>query len=107
MNTTNCNKQNLIADKTLKDTCFDVCEKIVKQVGQVKNDILAEFQGAFQTHEQLLRLAVVEADALAWQTDYPHLLFPVLATEKIQSAANWRTRQQRLLRGTANYTLAA
>ena len=47
------------------------------------------------------------ADALAWQTDYPHLLFPVLATEKIQNAANWKRRQQVLLRHHPAYALAA
>ena len=98
MNTTQCKKENLNADKTLRAACRGVCEKIGRQIRQAKNDVLAEFRGAFNANEQLLQLAVVEADAVAWQTDYPHLLFPVLATEKIQNAANWKRRQQVLLR---------
>jgi hypothetical protein len=35
-----------------------------------------------------------EAEALAWQTAYPHLLFPSLAVEKIQSVAAWQARQR-------------
>ena len=35
-----------------------------------------------------------EAEALAWQTGYPHLFFPALATEKVQAAAGWNARQQ-------------
>ena len=107
MNTTECNKLNLTADKTLKDTCQELCAKFVQQIGQAKNNLVAEFQGAFATQQQLLQLAIVEADALAWQTDYPHLLFPALATEKIERAAQWRTRQHFLMRNTSPYALAA
>jgi len=107
MNTTECNKLNLTADKTLKDTCQELCAKFVEQIGQAKNNLVAEFQGAFAMQQQLLQLAIVEADALAWQTDYPHLLFPSLATEKIERAAQWRTRQHFLMRNTSPYALAA
>jgi len=107
MNTEICNKQNLTADKTLKDTCQEWCAKLVQQIGQAKNNLVAEFQEAFATQQQLLQLAIVEADALAWQTDYPHLLFPALAAEKIERAAHWRTRQGFLLRNTSPYALAA
>jgi hypothetical protein len=45
-------------------------------------------------HQKLLRLAVNEAEALAYETDYPHLVFPALAEEKAQQVAAWETRQQ-------------
>lgn len=107
MNTTRSKKENLTADKTLKGACAGLCEKLVQQIGLAKNNIVTEFRGVFETQEQLLQLAIVEADALAWQTDYPHLLFPALATEKIQTAANWRARQKFLLQNTSSYVLAA
>jgi hypothetical protein len=107
MNTTQCNKENLNTDKSLRAACLGVCEKIGRQLKQAKNDVVTEFRSAFKAHEQLLQLAVVEADALAWQTDYPYLLFPVLAAEKIQNAANWKRRQQVLLRHNPAYALAA
>jgi tRNA nucleotidyltransferase/poly(A) polymerase len=107
MNTTEYNKQNLTVDKTLKDTCQELCAKFVQQIGQAKKNLVAEFRDAFATQEQLLQLAIVEADALAWQTDYPHLLFPALATEKIERAAHWQARQGFLLRNTSPYALAA
>jgi hypothetical protein len=107
MNTTQCNKQNLTTDKTLQGVCQNLCAKLVQQIGQAKNNLVTEFRDAFTTQEQLLQLAIVEADALAWQTDYPHLLFPALATEKIESAASWRARQGFLLRHTSPYALAA
>jgi hypothetical protein len=41
----------------------------------------------------LARLALNEAEALAWQTGVPHLVFPELADEKIRELAAWRERQ--------------
>jgi len=43
--------------------------------------------------ERMLQLALNEAEAVAWQTDYPHLLFPELAMEKVQAVASWNHRQ--------------
>jgi hypothetical protein len=63
-----------------------------------KHEIFAEYEEALGDNYQLLRLALNEADALAWQTGFPHLVFPVLAAEKAQDAARWRLRQQNLLR---------
>lgn len=48
-------------------------------------------------HQELLRQALAEADALAAQTAYPHLLFPVLAEEKMQQVSRWHERQTALL----------
>jgi hypothetical protein len=42
----------------------------------------------------MLRLALNEAEALAWQTLYPHLVFPDLAAEKVRGVAAWNSRQQ-------------
>jgi len=33
--------------------------------------------------------ALNEAEAAAWQTMFPHLVFPALATEKVQAAIAW------------------
>ena len=39
-----------------------------------------------------------EAEAAAWQTRYPHLFFPTLATEKVQAVIAWDTKRQALQR---------
>src|SRR5207244_11387602 len=80
------------ARPTLK-FCVASCRKLVAQLDQVKNAILADFRGMFGGQDHLLRLALNEAEALAWQTDYPHLVFPTLATEKAQGLAAWEARQ--------------
>lgn len=80
-------------------------EDISSQIASVKREVFAEFQPALGANEQLLRLAIVEAEALARQTEYPQLLFPVLAAEKARKAARWQFHQQFLLR--SNEALAA
>jgi hypothetical protein len=84
------NNEELVADQTITNRCLQSCKKLLAGIEQVKNKIANEYQ----VHGQALQLALNEAEALAWQTDYPHLLFPALALEKVQAAAAWQTRQQ-------------
>jgi hypothetical protein len=84
------------AVKTVTDACIGSCQKLAAQIERTKLNLLAEFRGRFQVPEQLFRLALGEAEALAWQTAYPHLVFPTLATEKAQAVAAWHVRQQSL-----------
>lgn len=76
--------------------CIASCQKLAAQLDRAKRNLLAELRSAFDLPDGLFRLALGEAEPLAWQTGYPHLLFPVLAREKIQSAAGWNARQQRI-----------
>lgn len=99
---TKSNDQNVGAKRTLLASCQNFAAKIE----HVKNNIVAEFRDAFEAHEQLLRHAVNQADALAWQTEYPHLFFPTLAAERIQAAAQWNARQQFVQRKTDSLTLS-
>lgn len=107
MKTIEQNKRSLNSNQTFTAACLGACEKLVTQLTQTKENIVAEFKGAFATRQPLLQHAINQADALAWESGYPHLLFPVLATEKIESAARWQARQQLLLQGHPAYALAA
>jgi hypothetical protein len=81
------------------DACVDRCQRLVTLIAKVKTNLVAEFKENFEVQERLLRLAVNEAEALAWQTEYPHLVFPTLAREKVKVVANWHQRQG-LIRGS-------
>jgi len=84
------------------------CAKLARQLEAVKQTVIEEFKAGFEPQNRLLHHMIAEADALAWQTDYPHLLFPVLAAEKAQRAAEWKARQQLLWRSQdVAYALAA
>ena len=89
-------KANSLIQTSLGQTCLATCQKIVVQRSRVKTALYAEWRAALTTQERLLQLALNEAEAQAWQTEFPHLVFPVLATEKAQAVAAWNRRQQLL-----------
>src|SRR5215469_2157953 len=81
--------------------CLASCRKLLSQIENVREQVVNEFRDRVEEHQHLLRLAVNEAEALAWQTEYPQLLFADLATEKAHAVANWHARQRLLQRRTA------
>jgi hypothetical protein len=93
MNTTNTNK-DLNIESTITNRYAQSYKKLLAGIEQAKDRIASEFQETLELHGQLIQLAMNEAEALARQTDYPHLFFPSLAMEKIQTVAAWQARQQ-------------
>ena len=84
--------------RTLVNGCVAGCQKVLAQVTAVKARIFEESRATLRTQERVLRLALNEAEAVAWQTLYPHLVFPTLAMEKVQTVAAWNERQQLIRR---------
>ena len=78
--------------------CLNGCKQILAQIRNAKETILVEARETVKAHEQMLQLAVNEAEAIAWQTLYPQLLFPNLAVEKIRGVAAWNSHQRSLVR---------
>jgi cation diffusion facilitator CzcD-associated flavoprotein CzcO len=76
--------------------CMASCRKLLAQIQSVKAQVVAEFRGRLDEHQYLLDLAVNEAEALAWQTEFPQLFFPILAAEKARAVTGWHLRQQSL-----------
>src|ERR1044071_2870645 len=91
----------------LTQVCLASCRKLLAQMEQTKDAIVAEFRESVGASEHLLHLALNEAEALAWQTEFPHLVFPTLATEKAQSIAAWQSRQSSIARTQPVAALAA
>ena len=54
--------------------------------------IVNDFHETLDSHGNLFQLALNEAEALAWQTDYPHLFFPTLAMERVQAVVGMARR---------------
>ena len=88
------NNSETAPNRNLAEICLASCQKLIAQIKETKDRILTEFQDRYETHEQLLRLALNEAEALAWQTPYPQLVFPDLAVEKAQAVAAWSSHQR-------------
>ncbi|HEY5909379.1 MAG TPA: hypothetical protein VJA21_02115 [Verrucomicrobiae bacterium] len=88
-------------------TCLRCYERVLRGLGAVKVKTEREFGRAMAGYEQLLKAAVNEAEALAWQTSYPHLLFPTLAEEKAAAAQQWVARQRAIREQALPWALAA
>lgn len=91
----------------LAERCLATCRKLLNQIADVKTQVLAEFRDRVADQQHLLELAVNEAEAIAWQTDFPQLFFPALAAEKATAVAGWHSRQQSLRRRMAVPILVA
>jgi hypothetical protein len=74
--------------------------RMLGRVAEVKSAMLREYGDGLRQHDRLFRGALSEAEALAWQTPYPGLFFPVLAQEKAQAMRDWLARQQDIRRNS-------
>jgi hypothetical protein len=93
--------------RRLGNACAASCRRFLDQITEVKETIFAESFPALKSQEHLLRLALNEAEAAAWLTGYPHLIFPALATEKVQGLIAWEARQQYVRRASPAFAVAA
>ena len=87
--------------------CLRSCQKILAHIQKTKEAIFAESRATVAAHERMLQLALNEAEALAWQTAYPHLVFPALAMEKVQEVTDWNRHQRSVRQADPLYALAA
>jgi hypothetical protein len=104
---TNDANENLNAEQTITSRCVQSCKKLLAGIERVKKGITAEFLEIVESNQKSFQLALKEAEALAWQTDYPQLLFPALAVEKVQAVATRRARQQALRQSYSVFAEAA
>jgi len=72
--------------------------ELLRQMEEVKDSLWRDFGGRSEAQRHLLHLALNEAEALAWQTPFPDLLFPVLAEEKVAALRQWAAHQQAIQR---------
>ncbi len=86
--------------------CLRSCEKLLAHIAKARDAIFSESRGAEAAHERMLQLALNEAEALAWQTAYPHLVFPALAMEKAQAVADWNRHQRSIRQAEPRFALA-
>ena len=95
------NEQDMNPQMNFGCRCVDSCRKLLAQIEKVKKQVVAEFRDQLDDHQHVLELALNEADALAWQTGFPQLLFPTLAVEKAHAVTGWHLQQQSLRQRTA------
>jgi len=87
--------------------CRVCAQKVLAQIQRTKEAILADSAEALAAHRHLVQLALNEAEALAWETAYPHLVFLSLALEKVQALAKWDRHQRGVRRSSPKVAWAA
>ena len=70
-------------------------------IAKVRALVEREFSLLLERQPRLLRQALNEAEAIAWQTGFPQLVFPSLAQEKARAAATWENRQRAMRQPTS------
>ena len=81
--------------------------KTLAAVANVRANIERQFSTLLEEQPHVLRLALNEAEAIAWQTGFAQLVFPTLAMEKAQAVADWHRRQSFIRRTQARLAVAA
>jgi hypothetical protein len=76
-------------------------QTLAARLNEYKVGLLEEFSNESEAFLHFARLAVNEAESLAWSTPYAHMFLPALAEEKIQYARQWASRQCRVGNGLA------
>ena len=104
---TNEGRANAGAGSGFSAMCLRSCQKVLARIQKVRDAVFSEWRGATAAHERMLQLALNEAEALAWQTAYPHLVFPALAMEKAQEVADWSRHQRYVRQGEPLFAMAA
>lgn len=77
------------------------------QISTVRSELLAGLKSRRGVSLRWLHLALNEAEALALQTDFPALVFPELAAEKVNALNAWAENQATARRASAVLTLTA
>jgi len=95
------------ARTTLGNLCARCCRSVLARIQKAKDALFAEYRLKLRAHDRMVQLALNEAEALAWETTYPHLVFPTLAMEKVQAVAEWSQHQRLVRRADPLSALAA
>ena len=76
-------------------------------LAKVRGEIERKYSTIKTQAPRILQLTLNEAEAVAWESGFPHLTFPLLAEEKARKAAAWIERQQAVREQTGVFALAA
>src|SRR6476469_5525175 len=69
-----------------------ICRTLILALADLKGRLQRRFEQAYPGQHQILRRALAEAEQLAWQTPFPHLLLPDLAEVRVAELATVSSR---------------
>ena len=62
------------------------CAKLADSLVALKEQLIAKYEDALPGRRHLARELIAEAEALAWETSYPHLFLPDFAELRFAAA---------------------
>jgi hypothetical protein len=83
------NTQNKNLAKIVPNSWVASSQKLIVGIERAKRELAVQFVGHPELPQRLFQVALNEAEALAWETEYPQLVFPTLAEEKIAAISSW------------------
>src|SRR5436190_22625328 len=79
--------------------CAACARKLIAEIQRIKLELVSQFRSTFAGNERMLRQVLNEAEAVAFLTQYPQLVFPSLALEKLEGAVAWQRHQNEIRTG--------
>ena len=74
------------------------CRRVMGELKGLRDDLETRHAISDAASDRLIRLALNEAEALAWSEPFPYLTFAALAEEKVANVRRWQHRQEQLRR---------
>ena len=62
------------------------CRKFLRAISDLREKLESRYAPSQPHAAELFRASFAEAEALAWETRFPHLFLPLLAEEKVNLA---------------------
>jgi hypothetical protein len=63
------------------------CRKLLRAVSELKARLRERYERVFVHSDEQIEAALANAEALAWETSFPHLVLPLLAEELLDRAS--------------------
>jgi hypothetical protein len=83
------NTQNKNLVKVAPDSWVASGRKLIVGIEKARQELATQHANQSELPQRLFQVALNEAEALAWETEYPQLIFPTLAEEKIAAMSSW------------------
>lgn len=62
------------------------CRRLLRSISELREKLRDRYAPSQPHDAELVRVNLAEAEALAWETSFPHLFLPLLAEEKVRLA---------------------
>ena len=68
-------------------TTTQFCHKMVTAIRDLRDRLIEKYEQTLPDRAHLVRKVIAEAEAMAWQTSFPHLLFPDFVETRVAALA--------------------